>query len=339
MDANERKVQKDELTKKLESGIKETFTSEHFQKYLKIASLFHGYSFRNTLLILVQRPNASQVAGFGVWKKLNRHVLRGEKGISIFAPITVKEKVENVQHNEDGTIKSDAQGNPLTETETKPLLRFKVTHVFDVAQTDGDPLPEICPLLHGSVDNYADVFEALKEVSPFPVVFEHLHDGSHGYCDFTNQKIALDYDMSNAQTIKTLIHELGHATLHHDESGKSRKQAEVEAEATAFIVADHLGLDTSEYSFDYIAVWSQDMKLEKLSEVLANIQNNAHQLISDVDEKVSTIQKNREQEKGEQPLSLDQQLHTAQQKAQAVNAERFPKLQEVMQNEKSVLHG
>lgn len=184
METDERKAQKDELMERLKSGIRETFTSEHFRKYLKMASLFHGYSFRNTMLILIQKPNASQVAGFGVWKKLNRHVLRGEKGISIFAPITIKEKVEKVQHNEDGTIKVDGQGNPVTETEIRPLLRFKVTHVFDVAQTDGDPLPEICPLLQGSVDNYADVFQALKEVSPFPVVFEHLHDGSHGYCVF-----------------------------------------------------------------------------------------------------------------------------------------------------------
>lgn len=339
MNTNERKEQKDELMEKLKSGIQRTFTSEHFQKYLRMASLFHGYSFRNTLLILMQKPDASQVAGFGVWKKLNRHVLRGEKGIEIFAPVTVKEKVEKLQHNEDGTIKADGQGNPVTVIETKLLLRFKTTHVFDVAQTDGDPLPEICPLLQGSMDNYADVFQALKEVSPFPVAFEHLHDGSHGYCDFANQKIALDYDMPDAQTIKTLIHEIGHATLHHAGSGKPRRQAEVEAEATAFIVADHLGLDTSEYSFDYIASWAADMDFAKLSEVLANIQSNAHQLISDVDNVVEKIQKSREQEKSAQPLSLDQQLHTAQQKAQAVNAERFPKIQEVMQNEKSVLHG
>ena len=338
METDERKAQKDELMERLKSGIQETFTSEHFRKYLKMASLFHGYSFRNTMLILIQKPNASQVAGFGVWKKLNRHVLRGEKGISIFAPITIKEKVEKVQHNEDGTIKVDGQGNPVTETEIRPLLRFKVTHVFDVAQTDGDPLPEICPLLQGSVDNYADVFQALKEVSLFPVVFEHLHDGSHGYCDFLNEKIALDYGMSDAQTIKTLIHEIGHATLQHAGSGKSRKQAEVEAEATAFIVADHLGLDTSEYSFDDVAAWATGMDCGNRSEVGSNSQSNAHQLISDVDEKVSAIQKSREQEKGEQPLPLDQQLHTAQQKAQAVNAERFPKFQEVMQNEKSVFH-
>ena len=131
METDERKAQKDELMERLKSGIRETFTSEHFRKYLKMASLFHGYSFRNTMLILIQKPNASQVAGFGVWKKLNRHVLRGEKGISIFAPITIKEKVEKVQHNEDGTIKVDGQGNPVTETEIRPLLRFKVTHVFD----------------------------------------------------------------------------------------------------------------------------------------------------------------------------------------------------------------
>ena len=339
MNTNERKEQKDELMEKLKSGIQRTFTSEHFQKYLRMASLFHSYSFRNTLLILMQKPDASQVAGFGVWKKLNRHVLRGEKGIEIFAPVTVKEKVEKLQHSEDGTIKVDAQGNPVTATEIKPLLRFKVTHVFDVAQTDGDPLPEICPLLQGSVDNYADVFQALKEVSPFPVAFEHLHDGSHGYCDFTNQKIALDYDMPDAQTIKTLIHEIGHATLQHAGSGKPRRQAEVEAEATAFIVADHLGLDTSEYSFDYIADWAIGMDFEKLSEVLSNIQSNAHQLISDVDIAVEKIQKSREQEKSAQPLSLDQQLHTAQQKAQAVNAERFPKIQGVMKNEKTVAQG
>jgi len=339
MEADERKAQKDELMEKLKSGIQGTFTSEHFQKYLRMASLFHGYSFRNTLLILMQKPDASQVAGFGVWKKLNRHVLRGEKGIEIFAPVTVKAKVETTQHNEDGTIKVDGQGNPVTTIETKPLLRFKVTHVFDVSQTNGKPLPEICPLLQGSVDNYADVFQALKEVSPFPVVFEHLHDGSHGYCDFSNEKIALDYGMSDAQTIKTLIHEIGHATLQHAVSGKPRKQAEVEAEATAFIVADHLGLDTSEYSFDYIAAWATGMDFEKLSEVLANIQANAHQLISEVDSTVEEIQKSREQEKSAQPLSLDQQLHTAQQKAQAVNAERFPKIQEVKENEKNVLQG
>ena len=180
MEADERKAQKDELMKKLESGIQVTFTSEHFQKYLRMASLFHGYSFRNTLLILMQKPDASQVAGFGVWKKLNRHVLRGEKGIEIFAPVTVKAKVETTQHNEDGTIKVDGQGNPVTTIETKPLLRFKVTHVFDVSQTNGEPLPEICPLLQGSVDNYADVFQALKEVCPCPGVFEHLDGGSHG---------------------------------------------------------------------------------------------------------------------------------------------------------------
>lgn len=299
--ASDKKYQ--EITEKLLNGVTEVFQGDRFKQYLQTMSKFHSYSFRNSLLIHLQMPEAKRVAGFESWKKFNRYVKRGQKGIAIFAPYLIKKKVQSESENpeEDGG-----------ETE-QALVKFKITYVWDVSQTEGEPLPSFCNELTGDVDRFDQIFSMLKEISLYSIIFEQIPGTVKGYCSSENRKIAIQIGMSDEQTIKTLIHEIAHSLLHED-SKKSREQEEVEAESVAFIISDFLGVDTSSYSFDYVAVWSREMETSELQEILANIQQQASTIISQLSEKIDVLA--QEEEKA-QPLiecGLDEKLHLAEQR-------------------------
>lgn len=279
------------LSQKLLDGVQQTFQSEHFKNYLKAISVFHTYSPRNVALIYLQNSNATYVADFEAWKKLKRYVKRGEKGIAIFAPTKISVKCERPLLDDEGDPKLSAEGKPLSEEAEETRIRFRVTHVYDISQTDGEPLPALCNELQGAVSDYQKIFTAIRNISPYPVAFERIDRyGTKGYCDYSQQKIAIQLGMSDEQIIKTLIHEFAHATLHED-SDKGKKQREIEAESVAFIVSDSLGIDTSGYSFDYVSSLSYGMDAEQLQEILENIQISACGMIQKIDEEMENLER------------------------------------------------
>lgn len=288
-----------EITDQLEKGLQDLFSSEKYADYLKTMSKFYGYSASNTLLIYMQRPDASRVAGYGDWQKnFNRHVKRGEHGIKILAPCPYKQRVEREKAGPDG--------KPVTEIEEVQRAAFKPVTVFDVSQTEGEPLPMLgVNELTGDVEHYPDFFEALKQVAPFPVGFEAITTGAKGYCSYAEQRIAINKGMAEVQNVKTAIHEITHATLHNyyaekekevpPEQRKDQRTREVEAESVAYAVCQHYGIDTADYSFGYIAGWSSDKQTKELKASLGTIRNTAAALITSIDEKYQEITKNREQ--------------------------------------------
>lgn len=252
----------DTIMKALEEGVEKVFTSEQYQMYLQTMAKFHNYSFNNTLLIAMQRPDATLLAGYQTWqKKFHRHVKRGEKGIKIIAPVPVKEKrqVEKIDE-ETQEIVIGIDGQPETETVERILPRFRVTTVFDVSQTEGEPLPSLeVNELAGDVLIYEEFMKGLEEISPVPFQFQEIDSGAKGYYSNVEKLVAIQTGMSQAQTMKTAVHEMAHAILHDrdvmEENGitKDRMTIEVEAESVAYVVCNHFGLDTSDYSFNYVA--------------------------------------------------------------------------------------
>ena len=296
--ANNIEKQLKEISERLEQGVKEIFTSERYTEYLNTMSKFHNYSFNNTLLITMQKPEATLVAGYQAWqKKFNRHVKRGEKGIQIIAPAPIREKqeIEKIDPVTKEPVIGD-DGQPETEIVEMVIPRFRITTVFDVSQTEGEPIAELeVPELTGSVQFYDTFMQALQNISPVPIRMMNVEGDAKGYYHQTEKYIAIKEDMSNVQTMKTGVHEVSHALLHDrevmDAEGilKDRTTKEVEAESIAYIVCNHFGLDTSEYSFTYIASWceSRDMKALKASmdtirktssEVIENIEAQMHEL-------------------------------------------------------------
>ena len=296
--ANNIEKQLKEISERLEQGVKEIFTSERYTEYLNTMSKFHNYSFNNTLLITMQKPEATLVAGYQAWqKKFNRHVKRGEKGIQIIAPTPVREKqeIEKIDPDTQEPIIGE-DGQPETEIVEMIIPRFRVATVFDVSQTEGEPIAELeVPELTGSVQFYDTFMQALQSVSPVPIRMMNVEGDAKGYYHQTEKYIAIKEAMSNVQTMKTGVHEVSHALLHDrevmDAEGvlKDQTTKEVEAESIAYIVCNHFGLDTSEYSFTYIASWceSRDMKALKASmdtirktssEVVENIEAQMHEL-------------------------------------------------------------
>lgn len=290
-----------EVIERLEAGIKELYNSDRYKNYLKIMSKFHNYSFNNSLLIFMQKPDATHVAGFNAWKKnFNRHVNKGQKGIQVLAPATYKRRVE-MQKIDVETQKPvlDASGKPVTEMVEVNQPYFKPVYVFDVSQTSGEPLPEIAPELKANVENFDAFYKSLEAVSPFPIEKENITGGAKGYCDPVNKRIAIKEGLSEAHTIKTGIHEIAHAVLHSDLENRDNKDSrtrEVEAESIAFIVSDHFGIDTSDYSFGYLAAWSSDKELKELKSSLTTIQKTANDLINKIDAAYKEIHLAKEQE-------------------------------------------
>lgn len=296
-----------EITDKLEQGLKELFESERFKEYLKTMSKFYNYSFNNTLLIAMQKPDATLIAGYTAWQRnFDRYVMKGEKGIKILAPAPYKVQEER-EKLDPATQKPvlDKDGKPVTETVEVTRPAFKVVSVFDVSQTDGKALPDIAvDELTGSVENYAAFFDALKELSPAPIAFENITDGAKGYFSHVENRIAIQEGMSEIQTIKTAIHEIAHAKLHAvtpgekvaPEDKKDRRTKEVEAESVAYTVCQRYGIETSDYSFGYIAGWSSDKETKELKGSLETIRKTAAEMITGIDEKLKERLAVKEQE-------------------------------------------
>lgn len=287
-----------ELIEKLEEGVQNLYSSENYLNYLKIMSKFHNYSFNNSLLIALQYPSATYVAGFNSWKNnFKRTVNKGEKGIRILAPAPYKTKVERpVLDPQTQKPVTDKNREPVTETVevTKPY--YKTVCVFDISQTTGEPLPSIANELKSDVANFETFFSTLKKVSPFPVELLEITSGANGYCDPHNRTIAVKTGMSEAQTIKTCLHEIAHSILHanSNEEKKDSRTMEVEAESIAFVVSNHFGIDTSSYSFGYIAGWSTDKELKELKNSLDTIQKTASKLISDIEAAYKELQMSKQ---------------------------------------------
>lgn len=296
-----------EITDRLEQGIMELFDSERYKEYLRVMSKFHNYSFNNTLLIAMQKPDASLIAGFNAWKNnFGRNVMKGQKGIKILAPSPFKVKKE-MQKIDPQTQKPviGKDGKPVTEEKEITIPAFKVVSVFDVSQTEGRELPDIAVnMLTGDVEHYKDVFAALEKTSPVPVGFEKIEGGAHGYYHLEDKRIALDEGMSELQTLKTLIHEIAHAKLHDIdlnapledlENRPDRRTREVQAESIAYTVCQHYGLDTSDYSFGYVAGWSAGRELAELKSSLETIRSTAAEIIDSIDEHIAELQKEQAQ--------------------------------------------
>ena len=300
-----------EITEKLEQGIKELFESEKYKTYLNTMSKFHNYSFNNTMLIAMQKPDATLVAGFKAWQKnFDRHVKKGEKGIRILAPAPYKIKEEQEKLDPiTGEIMLDKNGMPITEEVEIKIPAFRVVPVFDVSQTDGKELPDIgVNELSGSVEDYEDFMQALTEVSPVPITYEDIEGEAKGYFHTTDHRIAIQEGMSQSQTVKTAIHEVAHAKLHDREQNqdidtvldKDRNTKEVEAESVAYTVCQHFGIDTSDYSFGYIAGWSSDRDMKELKSSLDTIRKTASELITGIEDRLAELQKDRAVEQGQE---------------------------------------
>ena len=295
-----------EITDKLEQGIKELFDSERYKEYLRTMSKFYNYSFNNTLLIAMQKPEATYVAGYTAWQRnFDRQVMKGEKGIKILAPAPYKAQVE-CEKLDPKTQKPilDADGKPVTETVEVTRPAFKVVSVFDVSQTDGKELPDIVvDELKGTVENYEAFFEALKQESPVPIAFENIPGSAHGYYHLEDRRIAIQEGMSEIQTVKTAIHEIAHAKLHaikpdvntSPEEKKDRLTKEVEAESVAYTVCQRYGIETSDYSFGYIAGWSSDKETKELKGSLDTIRRTAAEMIESIDAKLKVLTAEKDQ--------------------------------------------
>ena len=297
-----------EITDRLEQGIMELFDSDRYKEYLRVMSKFHNYSFNNTLLIAMQKPDASLVAGFQSWKNnFKRNVVKGEKGIKILAPspFKIKQEMEKIDPATQKPV-IGADGKPVKEEKEITIPAFKVVSVFDVSQTEGKELPDIAvDMLTGDVECFKDVFAALEKTSPVPIGFEKIEGNSHGYYHLEEKRIAIDEGMSELQTIKTAIHEIAHAKLHdidpnapkEEQAGRpDRRTREVQAESVAYAVCQHYGLDTSDYSFGYVAGWSSGRELDELKSSLETIRSTAAEIINSIDEHLQEIQKERDKE-------------------------------------------
>lgn len=282
--AVDRKQQMKEITERLEQGVKDIFTSEMYTMYLRTMAKFHNYSFNNTLLIAMQRPDATLVAGFQAWKnKFNRYVKKGEKGIQIIAPAPIKEVEEREKIDKDtGLAVLNENGEPEMERMEYVIPRFRVTTVFDVSQTDGEPLPLLeVNELTASVKDYALLTAAIEQVSPVPIRFDEIEGEAKGYYSDIEKEICVQTGMGESQTIKTMIHEVAHAMLHNSDlmeqrgEEKDRLTKETEAESIAFTVCSALGIDTSDYSFPYVASWASGKELKELKDSMDTIRLTA----------------------------------------------------------------
>ena len=298
-----------EITDRLETGIQELFESERYKAYLTTMSKFHSYSFNNTLLIAMQ--GGQLVAGYNKWRDdFHRNVKKGEKAIKILAPAPFKAKKEVQKLDAQGRPVMGKDGKPVTEVQEIQVPAFKIVSVFDVSQTEGEPLPSIgVEELTGSVERYGEFFKALEQTSPVPIGFEDIPGGSHGYYHLTEKRIAIQEGMSELQTLKTAIHEIAHSKLHAiDPEAPAIEQAdrpdsrtrEVQAESVAYAVCQHYGLDTSDYSFGYVAGWSSGKDLKELKASLETIRATAHELITTIDSHLAQLQKERQAQQ-EQP--------------------------------------
>lgn len=262
-----------EITAKLEQGVKDVFTSDNYRNYLLTMSKFHTYSLNNQLLIFLQKPEATRVAGYKTWQKMKRQVRKGETSIKILAPIPCKFKQE-VQ-TADGIEKKEIQYN-----------RYRAVSVFDISQTDGEDLPQIVTTLDGDVEGFKELEKKLMDASPVPVGYEDIKTGANGYFHREDKRIAIKQGMSQTQTVKTMVHEIAHSILHDKDTGLAkdadRNLKECQAESVAYVVSNFLGLDTGDYSFGYVAGWSKQDDTEELKKNLEVIRQAANKIIDKI---------------------------------------------------------
>ena len=299
-----------EITAGIEQGIKELFESDKYRRYLSVMSRFHRYSVNNTMLIYMQRPDATLVAGYNKWKnQFERHVKRGEHGITIIAPTPYKKKIEEQKLDPDTKAPMlDKDGKVIMEEKEIEIPLFRPVKVFDVSQTDGKPLPELASSLSGNVQNYEVFMEALRRSAPVPIEFEPMDANMDGYFSSDQQRIAIREGMSEVQTVSAAVHEIAHSKLHNyaqvqEEAAragdkeppkkKDRNTEEVEAESISYAVCQYYGIQTGENSFGYIANWSQGKELPELRASLETINKAAGELIADIDRHYKVICKER----------------------------------------------
>lgn len=327
-----------EITDRLETGIQELFESERYKAYLTTMSKFHSYSFNNTLLIAMQ--GGQLVAGYNKWRDdFHRNVKKGEKAIKILAPAPFKAKKEVQKLDAQGRPVMGKDGKPVTEVQEIQVPAFKIVSVFDVSQTEGEPLPSIgVEELTGSVERYGEFFKALEQTSPVPIGFEDIPGGSHGYYHLTEKRIAIQEGMSELQTLKTAIHEIAHSKLHAiDPEAPAIDQAdrpdsrtrEVQAESVAYAVCQHYGLDTSDYSFGYVAGWSSGKDLKELKASLETIRATAHELITTIDGHLAQLQQQRQTQQ-EQPQAAPLERAAEQPDPDSVFSKLSPEQQQEM---------
>ena len=299
-----------EIVDSIENGIKELFESDKYQQYLSTMSRFHRYSVNNTMLIYMQRPDATHVAGFNKWRdQFGRNVLKGEKGIRIIAPTPYKKKVEEIKTDpETNAPVLDADGKAIIEEKEIRIPMFKVVSVFDVSQTAGKPLPQLAADLSGNVQQYEVFMEALRRASPVPMEIKPVARDTDGFFSIKAQSITIRAGMSEVQTVCAAVHEIAHAKLHDYEhmteladdgetilvpGEKSRNTEEVEAESISYAVCQYYGIETGENSFGYIATWSKGKELKELRASLETINKTASELITDIDRHFAEICKER----------------------------------------------
>ena len=302
-DNNTEKQRVQELTNKLEQGLQDLFNSDSYRNYLSTMSKFHNYSFNNTLLIAMQKPDATLVTGYKAWQKnFERHVNKGEKAIRILAPAPYKIKEERDKIDPvTQELLLDKDGNPQKEEVEITIPAFRAVSVFDLSQTDGKPIPELTAKeLLSDVEGYQDMIRAVEAISPEPIELEEIAGDSKGYYDREAKRIAVQENMSESQTLKTMIHEVAHSKLHSKEveqdeqMRKDRNTKEVEAESVAYTVCQHFGVDTSDYSFGYIAGWSSGRDTKELRSSMDTIRRTASELITGIEEQLQELQRDRE---------------------------------------------
>lgn len=309
-----------EIVDSIETGIKELFESDKYRKYLATMSRFHHYSLNNVMLIHLQRPDATLVAGFNKWRdQFGRNVMKGEKGIKIIAPTPFKKKIEEAKIDPDTLMPLlDKDGNTVMEEKEIRIPMFKVVSVFDVSQTQGKPLPQLASNLSGNVQQYEIFMEALRRSSPVPMEIRPIERDTDGYFSLTNQSITIRAGMSEVQTVCAAVHEIAHSKLHNYDQNtvladdgetvlapeeKDRNTEEVEAESISYAVCQYYGIETAENSFGYIATWSQGKELKELRASLETINRTASELITDIDRHFAEICKVR----GIDPLAQTEQ--------------------------------
>ena len=301
--AEARKAEIEEIGKKLEQGVKDIFNGENFKKYLAFCAKLPRYSVNNQILIMMQKPEARMCQSYTGWKEMKRFVKKGEKGIRIMAPAPYKMQQEQDKKDDRGNKVLDKDGEPVKETVEVTVNAYKPVSTFDISQTEGEPVPMPgIDELTGAVEGYKDLLAAIQEVVPVPISFEQIESGAKGFYHLEENRIAIQEGMSEAQTVKTLLHEASHQALHSREAleqsgeSKSKNQKETEAESVAYVVCQHYGIDTSDYSFPYVATWSQDKDVPELKASLDTIRRTAAGLITKIDEKLQekTAQKDKE---------------------------------------------
>lgn len=288
-----------DLTEQLEKSIQDFMESEKYKAFLSSMAKFHNYSLNNQILIAVQKPDSTLCAGYTTWQKQNRYVKKGEKGIRIICPAPYKkEYLKDVIDKTTGKPELLPDGRTKQEIVQKVIPFFKVGYVYDISQTEGQPLPEIADILEGDLDEgLKSLKEAMLQVSPVPVCFQPIDGEANGFYSPAAGEIVVDSTLSEKQSLKTLIHETAHAILHNPETASSqstRETKEVEAESVAYVVCQYFGLDTSDYSFGYIAGWSSGKGTPELKASLENIRSTSNEIISNV-EQILTKEKALEQ--------------------------------------------